>query len=405
MRSRMTEPGRWMLAVVLVGSLLAMFAGALPVVADDPPDPVRTLPATVAPGEEFEVTVTFTAPCGEYTAEFEDTAPAGWIVSVDATWCTPEPEEAVIEGPTVYYSWSTPQSDGTPYTAVYKVEVPVDAEPGEYGFSGAFLGHCDGQEEPQPIGGDATVTVSANGNGDSGQVDLRAYTPPETGSIELIKLFDPGEAEYPEDQIEVRVTGPNEFEETYTLTRDDGWEKIIDGLALGTYSVQEVDPAPPWIPSYDPESRQLTVVSGDEPGADAIMTITNIYSVIGISVAPEEIEFGEINAGVTKTVDPITVTNTGTLNIDVDAELTADTAYNDDGHLLYTKALRLAGLPSDKADAPTEFGSWTATDLGLVNVAPTDSPEVTTALICPAEMHPDTEYTGTLVFWAVESDG
>jgi len=135
------------------------------------------------------------------------------------------------------------------------------------------------------------------------------------------------------------------------------------------------------------------------------MIITNIYSVIGISVSPSEIDFDEITPGDSKAGDTITVTNTGTLNIDVDAVLTADTPYATGGDLyFYTTALKLNDVFSDRHDNPTELGAWAVADLGLFDVPPAETSEVTTALVCPAEMYADTEYTGTLVFWAVATE-
>ncbi|MFU8796053.1 MAG: DUF5979 domain-containing protein [Dehalococcoidia bacterium] len=403
MKKRATEIGRRMLPVLLVGSLLAMWAGALPVAADTPPNPVRILPATVAPGEEFEVTVTVTAPCDHYSPAFVDTPPAGWSVSVEETWCTPRADWSGTEDGNANYEWN---GEGygvdTLFTGVYKVHVPADAQPGEYMFSGVFGGWCDNETQPQEaIGGDSHVTILPP---TSGEVGLRARTPPATGSMKLIKLFVPDEAEYPHDEIAVQVTGPDDFDETYTLTRGESWEKTIPGLEVGTYSVQELTVVPGWIPSYSPEGRQLTVVAGTEPGPDATMTITNTYSVIGISVSPSEINWEVVTPGVIHFGAHITVTNTGTLNIDVSAELTADTKYDVDSYF-YTRALQLNNEFSDRHSTPTEFGAWTAMDLGLVNMAPADSPEVTTAVDCPSEMFADTEYTGTLVFWAVESGG
>ncbi len=412
MRRKMTERVRRVLAMLLVGSLLAMFAGALPVAADDLPNPVRILPATVVPGELFEVQVTFTAPVdGFVTIVLRDRAPAGWTVYVNAAWCDPEPDLAYTPDGLVNYEWGMYSSydEGTPFAGVYKVQVPEAAEPGEYSFElEEFLYYIDADDVPNGphtavMGGQDTVIV-AEPDAATGEVGLRARTP-ATGSMKLIKLFDkPDEVEFPDDEIEVRVTGPDDFDETYVLTRDGGWEKIIDGLAPGTYLVQEVDPPAPWMPSYDPEGRLIEVVSGTEPGPEATMTITNTYSVVGVSVSPSDIDFGEIHPGETMTGDTITVTNTGTLNIDVDAVLAADTKYDADNYL-YTRALKLNEVFSDRHSIPTEFGAWTATDLGLVDIAPGSEPGLTTELVCPSEMYPDTEYIGTLVFWAVESEG
>ncbi len=408
MTKKSRERGRGVLLVLVVGSLLAMLVGALPVAADDAPEvnPVRSLPATVAPGDEFDVTVSFTIPVGGFEGMvLQERAPAGWTVSVDQEWCEPEAEEAAIFEPGVAaYSWYSQYQEGTEFTAMYRVLVPDDAGLEEYAFENVMFqyhirvnGVLTGpfQEE---VGGQETVIVVAV----SGRVDLRAHTSRPTGCIKLIKLFDPNDTEFPHDQIEVLISGPDDFEGIYTLSAGDGWEKVICDLEPGAYTVEELDTVPGWITTYDPQDRQLTVVEGTEPGPDATMTITNTRSVIGISISPSEMDFGEIDQGETATGVDITLTNTGNVNIDVDVILDDDTAYNDDGDLLYTAALMLNGTFSDRHDAPTELGAWPAL---LQDIAPDVAEDVTTALDCPEEMFADTEYTGTLIFWAEEPGG
>ncbi len=408
MTKKSRERGRGLLLVLVAGSLLAMLASALPVAADDAPEAnaVRTLPYTVVPGEEFEVTVSFTAPADGFgSITLRERAPAGWTVSVDKAWCDPEAGDAIILEPNdPGYQWFTEHEGGTEFTATYRVLVPVDAELGEYTFENElFQYHIDENDEvtgpfTEEVGGRQTVTVTA----DSGRVDLRAHTPKPTGCIQLIKLFDPDDTEFLHDQIEVRITGPDDFDETYTLRAGDAWEKVICDLELGTYTVEELDPVPGWIPTYDPADRQLTVTEATEPGPGATMTITSTRSIIGISVSPSEMDFGEIAQGETATGVDITVTNTGNVNIDIDVILDDDTAYNDDGDLFYTAALMLNGVFSDRHDTPTALGAWPAL---LEYIAPDGTEDVTTALACPGDMFADTEYTGTLIFWAEESGG
>jgi len=127
--------------------------------------------------------------------------------------------------------------------------VPLDAEPGEYLFVCDAFEYSIGADGPHTaaMGGQQTITVASP----TGEVGLRARTPQATGCMKLVKLFEkPAEVEFPDDEIEVRVTGPDDFDEIYTLARADGWEKIIDGMAPGIYRVQEADASPPWIPSY-----------------------------------------------------------------------------------------------------------------------------------------------------------
>jgi len=254
------------------------------------------------------------------------------------------------------------------------------------------------------MGGQHTVTVNGNGNGDSRQVGLKARTAEATGCLKLNKLFQaPAGVEFPHNEVQVRVTG-TDFDQTYTLKESESWEKVVCNITVGTYTVQELTAEPGWKASYDPASRELEVTAGDTPGSGATMTITNAYTMIGVSVTPSEIDFGEITPGETKSGNIITVTNTGGVPIDVSAELDADTVYNDDSHYFYTEALRLAGQAASGISAQA-LGTWTALELGLGDLASTAFVDVTTGLVCPAEMYAGKEYDGTLIFWAVAAAG
>jgi len=124
----------------------------------------RGLPDTVTAGEEFAVTVTFAAPADRFHAiGLTDVAPAGWDVIVDVAWTepqamaahTPEPETAV-------YIWAGPYAVGVEFTAVYKIKVPIDAEPGTYTFSGSLKYYVEPHPAPsyeEAIAGDIQVDV------------------------------------------------------------------------------------------------------------------------------------------------------------------------------------------------------------------------------------------------------
>jgi hypothetical protein len=124
----------------------------------------RGLPDTVTPGEEFAVNVTFAAPADHFHAiGLTDVAPAGWNVSVDVAWTdpqamvahTPEPEMAA-------YIWAGPYAAGVEFTAVYRIKVPIDAEPGTYMFSGSLKYYVEPHPAPcyeEAITGDIQVGV------------------------------------------------------------------------------------------------------------------------------------------------------------------------------------------------------------------------------------------------------
>jgi hypothetical protein len=137
-------------------------------------------------------------------------------------------------------------------------------------------------------------------------------------------------------------------------------------------------------------------------GGAVSMTAASEEAIIGISVSPTSINFGAVTSGATVAGPALIVSNIGNVGILVDADITADTFFNDADRLyFYTAALRLQGGPSDKVGAPTSFGAWVHQNLfGSNPIEVTGSRSLTTGLQCPPEIKAATTYTGTVVFWA-----
>ena len=135
------------------------------------------------------------------------------------------------------------------------------------------------------------------------------------------------------------------------------------------------------------------------------MTAASEAAVIGISVSPTSIGFGAVTSGATVAGPALTVTNTGNVGILVDADIAADTLFNDQDYF-YTAALRLNECPSDKArESPdlTQLGSWAHDDfLGTDAIIVGRARSVTTGLQCPTQIKADTTYEGIVVFWAMQ---
>jgi len=124
----------------------------------------RGLPDTVAAGEEFAVTVTFAAPADRFHAiGLTDSAPAGWDVSVDVAWT--DPQAMVAHTPETEMAaciWAGPYAAGAEFTAVYKIKVPVTAQPGTYTFSGSLKYYLEPHPAPsygEVITGDIQLDV------------------------------------------------------------------------------------------------------------------------------------------------------------------------------------------------------------------------------------------------------
>jgi hypothetical protein len=164
----LTRHGGRVVVALLVGSLLAILAGAGLVLANPPANPVRTLPAVVMPGQEFEVIVTFTAPSDDAIG-LEDVAPDGWTVSVDVTWCDPDADFSNIPDPsTAQYTWYgmwppfVEYHAGDAFIARYRIQVPAGAAPGIYTSPDGTLEYYVGSNvSVELIGGEAEIEVSA----------------------------------------------------------------------------------------------------------------------------------------------------------------------------------------------------------------------------------------------------
>jgi hypothetical protein len=127
-------------------------------------NPARALPDQVLPGEKFAVTVTFISPSdGFHAVSLTDVAPAGWDVSVNVLWADPEAE--AVDTPaaeTAAYVWYGPYDVCEAFTTVYEVQVPVDAAPGTYTFSGSLKYYIEPHPAPpyeQEVTGDIQVRV------------------------------------------------------------------------------------------------------------------------------------------------------------------------------------------------------------------------------------------------------
>lgn len=141
----------------------------LPLATPAPVDVMRNLPDVgECVGQTFDVYVNFTAPQDDFNAiGLTDLAPAGWEVAVDTAWCTPNADAAKATGNKTEILWYGPYGNGTNFTAMYKVTVPDDAEPGISEFplddcSKAWLGYYTGPLGPYTscVIGEHQVTVT-----------------------------------------------------------------------------------------------------------------------------------------------------------------------------------------------------------------------------------------------------
>lgn len=162
MKQRLSKLVGGTLLVLLIASLLAVIAST-GVTAAAAANPVRSLPATVSPGQQFNVTVTFTSPVANFNSiGLHDAAPDGWTVSVNTGWNSPAADVDNMPNPgQAEYIWYGPYASSATFTVKYTIQVPADAAPGTYNFPGGFLAYYIGASGPtlEPIAGKSQVEV------------------------------------------------------------------------------------------------------------------------------------------------------------------------------------------------------------------------------------------------------
>jgi len=127
-------------------------------------------------------------------------------------------------------------------------------------------------------------------------------------------------------------------------------------------------------------------ISGDDISGSTVGLTANTPEITAISVTPAGLDFGTITPGTPKTGASITAENIGTVTVSVSANLDPTSAVF---QYLYLNAVN---HPSS--------GSWSAGDLGMANMLPTDSRSCTTELDVPATYNAQGTETATLIFEA-----
>ena len=130
-----------------VGIVLALVLSITSiVVAQALANPVRDLPESVKSGEDFNVTVTWTAPADNF----------------NAIGLTDNANNVTPENNTIEYTWYGPYSNGTSFTAVYSAHVPIGAPAGNsYDMFSGNLFYYIGSAGPytEGIAGDSMITI------------------------------------------------------------------------------------------------------------------------------------------------------------------------------------------------------------------------------------------------------
>ncbi len=209
-------------------------------------NPTRALPDHVLPGERFEVTVTFAAPSdGFHAIALTDIAPAGWEVRVNVVWA--DPEATAVNTPaaeTAAYVWYGPYDLCVPFTAVYEVRVPVNAEPGAYTFSGSLKYYIEPHPAPpyeQEVTGDIEVRVE-----EGETVRIAGVTREVDGAIlrgAVVVLYQNGEeiGEVVSDGSGNYEFEFSEFGDYEVVVRKAGFTDEAQSVSTSTLAIYTVD--------------------------------------------------------------------------------------------------------------------------------------------------------------------
>jgi hypothetical protein len=154
---------------VVIVALMAVALMPVAITLAQEASPGRVLPDVVHRGETFDVTVSFTAPVDQFNSiGLADLCPDGWNVTIEETWSTPNADAFSAMGNKAEIAWFGEPEVGfakdISFSALYKVTVPDDAEPGIYTFDGS-LEYWVGSEGPysENMTGSSQVEVVEGG--------------------------------------------------------------------------------------------------------------------------------------------------------------------------------------------------------------------------------------------------
>ena len=233
------------LSGLLVGCLLVMLIGLLiPPVASGAVTGdlavTRDLPDTMQPGEEFDVTVTFTSPGGVFSnIGFGDVVPeVTWIVTdpPDLTKISPHPTLIGITDnkPAIVWMKAGGYGAGTQFTACDQVTVPADATPRVYDFPNGVVRYTLGPKGEEveyevDITGDSQVEILPEydltiSSAEGGSVTILGEGTFAYHAGEVVELVASPEAGYEFDEWTGDVdTVANVDDATTTITMDGNY--------------------------------------------------------------------------------------------------------------------------------------------------------------------------------------
>ena len=233
-----------LLGILFVVMLVLSLFSIISVMAADPPEITRTItPDVVLPGDEVAVEISFTATEDMGSLVIDDKVPSGWNVPNTSLSSNPSAyaQRFKNETETVGFLWISLIPNGTMVTVSYSLQIPSDAEAGEYTLSGYSIAvkPNDGVLWNVTITGEDTVTVDTGAPFTDGHNPAPDSTgvPIDTNIVVHVKDLDVGV-----NQTTIAMTvegvdvtsgliingGPNDCTLTYDPPTNFSYEQVVD---------------------------------------------------------------------------------------------------------------------------------------------------------------------------------
>jgi hypothetical protein len=388
---------RLFIALSLIASLLVYFIGAKAVYAAEP-EVIRSMPATVNPGQTFSVSVTFTTPA-DYTNTVglnEAAAPSGWTVAANKASCDPDADQSNVVGNAAQYIWYGPDPDsfdaGIVITGVYQVTVPADATPGTYNFTGGQLTYyITSEKHTTTVGGQNSINVVAantaptanavttSTNQNTAKSITLSGSDSETVNLTFSIVAQPAHGTLGSITNNAGVAGtPNTDSAAVTFTPTTGYT----GSDTFTYKVNDG--------TVDSAAATVTIdviAVNTAPTANDVTTSTNQNTAKAITLSGSDAQ--SVNLTFAIGTGPAH----GTLSAITNNAGVSGTPNTDSAAVTYTPA---AGYSGSDTFTYTVTDTSSASDTATVTITVVEVNGVTVSVQAPSSVSPGSDFTATL---------
>ena len=272
--------------LLTIVALMAVAVMPLGIALAQGADSTRILPDKVYGGETFNVTVTFSAPGDDFRLiSLTDLAPGGWNVTVNETWCTPTGNATKATDNKAEITWGGSFSNGTSFSAVYRVAVPEDADAGFHTFVGS-LGYYLGSQGPyyEDITGNSQVEV---------MLRTEISFSPANLSFSAVK----GGADPANEMLEIWNSGEGML--NWSLSDDVVWlsEAPVSGNSTGEHDNVTVAANITGMSAGD-YSANITISAAEANNTPQVVPVSlHVSPPTEISLSPANLSFSAVEGG------------------------------------------------------------------------------------------------------------